>query len=100
MINKDNVIEILKTVFDPEIPVNIWDLGIVYNIEITENNDIIITMTMTAPNCPISEMILDDVKTSLSNLEGVNDIKINLTFDPPWSPNMMSEEAKLQLGLF
>jgi len=100
MINKDNVIEILKTVFDPEIPVNIWDLGIVYNVEITENNDIIITMTMTAPNCPIPEMILDDVKASLSNLEGVNDIKINLTFDPPWSPNMMSEEAKLQLGLF
>jgi len=55
---------------------------------------------MTAPNCPISEMILNDVKASLSNLEGVNDIKINLTFDPPWSPNMMSEEAKLQLGLF
>ena len=100
MISKDKIIEVLKTVFDPEIPVNIWDLGIVYDIEISDNNDVTITMTMTAPNCPISEMILDDVKASLSNLEGVNDVKINLTFNPPWSPDMMSEEAKLQLGLF
>jgi FeS assembly SUF system protein len=100
MISKDKIIEVLKTVFDPEIPVNIWDLGIVYNIDISDNNDVTITMTMTAPNCPISEMIIDDVKSSLSNIEGINDIKINLTFNPPWSPDMMSEEAKLQLGLF
>jgi FeS assembly SUF system protein len=100
MISKDKIIEVLKTVFDPEIPVNIWDLGIVYNIDISDNNDVTITMTMTAPNCPISGMIIDDVKSSLSNIEGINDIKINLTFNPPWSPDMMSEEAKLQLGLF
>lgn len=100
MINKDKIIEVLKTVFDPEIPVNIWDLGIVYDIEISDNNDVTITMTMTAPNCPISDIIIDDVKSSLNNIEGVNDVKINLTFNPPWSPDMMSEEAKLQLGLF
>lgn len=100
MISKDKIIEVLKTVFDPEIPVNIWDLGIVYDIEISDNNDVTITMTMTAPNCPISDIIIDDVKSSLNNIEGVNDVKINLTFNPPWSPDMMSEEAKLQLGLF
>ena len=94
MINKEKVIEILKTIYDPEIPINIWDLGIVYDIEITENNDIIITMTLTAPNCPIADIILDDIKFSLKNLDEVNEVKINLTFDPPWSPNMMSEEAK------
>lgn len=100
MISKDKIIEVLKTVFDPEIPVNIWDLGIVYDIDISDNNDVTITMTMTAPNCPISDIIIENVKSSLNNIEGVNDVKINLTFNPPWSPDMMSEEAKLQLGLF
>lgn len=88
----------LKTVFDPEIPVNIWELGLVYEIKIKENNRIGIDMTLTAPGCPVAGDIIREVDEKIRNIEGVSDVDVHLTFDPPWTKEMMSEEAKLELG--
>ncbi|MGO4292277.1 iron-sulfur cluster assembly protein [Chitinophaga sp. RAB17] len=88
----------LRTVFDPEIPVNIMELGLVYEIKIKENNRIGIDMTLTAPGCPVAGDIIREVDEKVRNIEGVSDVDVHLTFDPPWTKEMMSEEAKLELG--
>lgn len=95
---RDIVEETLRTVFDPEIPVNIYDLGLVYEIHIGDDGKIKITMTLTAPACPAAGEIIHDVQTKVAALPGVSDCHVQLTFDPPWTKEMMSEEAKLELG--
>ncbi|HLX92547.1 MAG TPA: DUF59 domain-containing protein [Puia sp.] len=94
----DRIIEELKTVFDPEIPANIYDLGLVYDVEIKDNGYVKIKMTLTAPGCPVAGEIIQAVDTKIRLLESVSDVNVMLTFDPPWKKEMMSEEAKLELG--
>lgn len=95
---EERVITMLKTVFDPEIPVNIYDLGLIYRIE-ADNGNVEIDMTLTAPNCPAADFIMEDVKQKVESIEGVKEAKINLVFEPEWDRDRMSEEAKLELGL-
>ncbi len=93
------VIEALRRVHDPEIPVNIYDLGLIYELNIDSHNNVIIVMTLTAPNCPIAEDMPGLVKEEISKVEGIGTIEVNLVFEPPWDIEMISEEAKLELGL-
>lgn len=95
---RDSIEDALRTVFDPEIPVNIFDLGLVYNITIGDEGKVKITMTLTAPACPVAGDIVQDVQQKVEAIEGVTDCHVQLTFDPPWSKEMMTEEAKLELG--
>jgi FeS assembly SUF system protein len=95
---RDQIEATLKTVFDPEIPVNIFELGLVYEIKIGDNNRIGITMTLTAPGCPVAGDIVMEVDQKVRAIEGVSDVDVHLTFDPPWTKEMMSEEARLELG--
>ncbi len=92
------VIKALKEVYDPEIPVNVYDLGLIYKLDVDDDKNVEITMTLTAPNCPIIDQILDNIKERVSEIPDVEKVAINLVFDPPWSMDMMSDEAKLQLG--
>ena len=92
------IIEILKSIFDPEIPVNIYDLGLIYEINIDDEQVAHITMTLTAPNCPMTEELLEEVKYKVAGTKGVKDCDLKLTFNPPWDKNMLSDEAKLELG--
>ncbi len=92
------IVQALKTVYDPEIPVNIYDLGLIYGIDFTEEKEVKIDMTLTAPNCPVVDMLLMDVEDAVGAVEGVEKVKINLVFDPPWDKSMLSEEARLELG--
>jgi FeS assembly SUF system protein len=92
------IVEALKTVYDPEIPVNIYDLGLIYEIDVNEQSEVSIDMTLTAPNCPVVDMLLMDVETAVEGVDGVEKVKVNLVFDPPWDKSMLSEEAKLDLG--
>ena len=94
---EERIVAMLKTVYDPEIPVNIYDLGLIYRIE-TNNGDVIIDMTLTAPNCPAAEFIMEDVKMKIESVEGVKSVIVNLVFEPEWDKDMMSDEAKLELG--
>ena len=96
---QDEILVMLRTVYDPEIPVNIFDLGLIYDVDIDENNDVTIEMTLTSPNCPAVDFILSDVQMKVEAVEGVNKVSIDLVFDPPWDRSMMSEEAMLELGL-
>ncbi len=96
--NKDIVIEALKSVYDPEIPVNIWDLGLVYDIAISDK-EIIITMTFTSPTCPMMEELLQQVHDSVAAISGGRDVKVDLVWDPPWDLSRMSEQARLDLDL-
>lgn len=89
---------VLKSIFDPEIPVNIYDLGLIYNVEIDDDHVAHITMTLTAPNCPIADSLIEEVKYKVSGTRGVKDCDLKLTFNPPWDKSMMSDEAKLELG--
>ena len=98
MVTKEEIVTVLKDCYDPEIPINIWDLGLVYDINIQEGN-VGIKMTLTAPGCMMGGMIADDVKAKLKALNGVKDAKVDLVFDPPWTPDKMSEEAKAQMGI-
>lgn len=93
------IIDTLKTVFDPEIPVNIYELGLIYKVEASDEGKVEITMTLTSPNCPMIDDMLDEIHEKTIALAGVNDFKLNVVFDPPWTRDMMSEEAKLELGL-
>ncbi len=93
-----NIVKALKNVYDPEIPVNIYDLGLIYEILVEEDGKVNITMTLTAPNCPMADDVLDDVHRSVKDVPGVTDVTVTLTFEPPWDKDMMSEEAKLELG--
>ena len=95
---RDKIEEVLHTVYDPEIPVNIFDLGLVYSVETSDNNDIKVTMTLTSPGCPVAGDIVREVESKLQALEGVSDVHVHLTFDPPWDREMMSDEAKYELG--
>ncbi len=93
-----NIVEALKTVYDPEIPVNIYDLGLIYELEVDNYNNVDIQMTLTAPNCPVADDLLRDVKSAVQTVDGVQKVVVQLVFDPPWSQEMLSEEAKLELG--
>jgi FeS assembly SUF system protein len=93
------VVTVLKTTYDPEIPVNIYDLGLIYDIEVDENSNVKITMTLTAPNCPVADSLPTEIRDRVAAIPGVAAVDINLVFDPPWNQSMMSEEALLELGM-
>lgn len=95
---EEKIVAMLKTVFDPEIPVNVYDLGLIYGIDVAENGEVKIEMTLTAPNCPMADFIVEDVQQRVESIEGVTSAVINLVFEPEWNKDMMSEEAKLELG--
>lgn len=95
---EEEIIRMLKTVYDPEIPVNIYDLGLIYSVDIDDDKNVTITMTLTAPNCPAADFILEDVRFKLESIPGINNVVVELTFDPPWDKDMLSDEAKLELG--
>ena len=96
---KNKIIEEIKKIFDPEIPVNIYELGLIYKIEIDEKNKVNVDMTLTSPNCPVAESLPKQVKDIIMNVEGVSDVNLNLVWEPPWSKDKMSEAAKLELNL-
>ena len=93
------IVQVLKNIFDPEIPVNIYDLGLIYEINVDDDKKVVITMTLTAPNCPVADSLIEEVRDRVGAIEGVKESKVNLTFDPPWDMANLSEEAKLELGL-
>jgi FeS assembly SUF system protein len=96
---RDQVIEALTTIFDPEIPVNIYELGLVYDVEAGANGDVTVTMTLTTPNCPVAGSMPGEVETRVGSLPGVRHVDVNLVWDPPWTPEKMSEAARLELGM-
>lgn len=96
---EERIVDVLKTVYDPEIPVNIFDLGMIYKVDVQEDYTVDIDMTFTAPSCPAADFILDDVRTKVESLENVKSANINLVFEPAWEQSMMSEEARVELGL-
>ena len=96
---EERIVDILKTVYDPEIPVNIYDLGLIYKIDVKEDATVDIYMTFTAPTCPAADFILEDVRQKVDTLEGVKGATVNLVFEPAWDQSMLSDEAKLELGL-
>ena len=96
---KNQVIEEIKKIYDPEIPVNIYELGLIYKIEVDEKNKVNIDMTLTSPNCPVAESLPNEVKDNIKKLEGVSDVNLNLVWEPPWDKDKMSEAAKLELNL-
>lgn len=96
---EEKVVEMLRTVFDPEIPVDIYSLGLIYRIDVDEDANLEVDMTMTAPNCPMADFIVEDARIKLESIEGVKSVKINVVFEPEWNQDMMSEEAKLELGM-
>lgn len=96
---KDRIIQVLKTIQDPEILVDIYELGLIYKIDINDSNDVLIEMTLTAPNCPVAENLPLDVEQALKQTDGVNNVQVQLTFEPAWTPENLSDEAKLTLGM-
>ena len=96
---KNKVIEEIKKIYDPEIPVNIYELGLIYNIIIDEVNNVKIDMTLTSPNCPVAESLPNEVKNSIKEIKEIKDVDLNLVWDPPWNKDMMSEAAKLELNI-
>jgi FeS assembly SUF system protein len=96
---EEKVIEMLRTVYDPEIPVDVYSLGLVYKIDLSDDYELVIDMTMTAPNCPMADFIVEDARIKLESIEGLKSVTINVVFEPEWSKDMMSEEAKLELGM-
>ncbi|WP_236263936.1 metal-sulfur cluster assembly factor [Dysgonomonas sp. Marseille-P4677] len=95
---ESKIVNMLKTVYDPEIPVNIYDLGLIYEVDVDADKNVTITMTLTAPNCPAADFILEDVRYKVESIQGINNVIVNLTFEPQWNKDMLSEEAKLELG--
>ena len=95
---EEKIIDMLKTVYDPEIPVNVYDLGLIYKIDLQENGELTIDMTLTAPNCPAADFIMEDVRQKVESGDGVPAATVNLVFEPEWDKDMMTEEAKLELG--
>lgn len=95
---EENIVKMLKTVYDPEIPVNVYDLGLIYKIDVSDAGEAAIDMTLTAPNCPAADFIMEDVRQKIESVDGVKSATINLVFEPEWDKDMMSEEAKLELG--
>ena len=96
---EEKIVTMLKTVYDPEIPVNIYDLGLIYKVDIDEARNVRIDMTLTAPNCPAADFILEDVRQKIESIDGVKSVEVNLVFEPEWDRDMMTEEAKLELGM-
>ncbi len=96
----DKIIDRLKEVYDPEIPVNIYDLGLIYSVDVNEKGVADIVMTLTAPGCPMADILLDQTQQAALKVEGVTDVHVELVFDPPWDKSMMSEDARLELGFF
>ena len=96
---EEAIVAMLKTVYDPEIPVNIYDLGLVYKVDVDDQNNVHIDMTLTAPNCPAADFILEDVRIKVESIKEVNSVEVNLVFEPEWNKDMMTEEAKLELGV-
>ena len=96
---KNKCIEAVKKIYDPEIPVNIYELGLIYKIEVDEKNKVNVDMTLTSPNCPVAESLPKQVKENIMKIEGVSDVNLNLVWEPPWTKDMMSEAAKLELNL-
>ena len=96
---KTKIIDALQTVYDPEIPVNIYELGLIYKIDVDEKNKVNIDMTLTSPNCPVAESLPNEVKENIKKVEGVSDVSLNLVWEPPWDREKMSEAAKLELNL-
>ena len=95
---EERIVDVLKTVYDPEIPVNIFDLGMIYKIDVKDDAIVELDMTFTAPNCPAADYILEDVRTKVESVEGVKGANVNLVFEPAWDQSMMSEEARVELG--
>lgn len=96
---EQKIVEMIKTVYDPEIPVNIYDLGLIYRIEVKEDCSVEIDMTLTAPNCPAADFMMEDVRMKVEGITGIGEVKLNLVFEPEWNYDLMTEEAKLELGL-
>ena len=96
---EDRIVDVLKTVYDPEIPVNIYDLGLIYKVDVNEDGHVDIDMTFTAPSCPAADFILEDVRQKVDALEGVKSSNVNLVFEPVWDQSMMTEDARVELGL-
>ena len=99
VILEQQIIMTIKTVEDPEIPVDIYELGLIYDIDIKTNKDVVITMTLTSPNCPVAESLPEEVRTKVENLQSVNKCKVEIVFEPTWNASYMSDEAKLELGM-
>lgn len=95
---EEKIVKMLKTVYDPEIPVNVYDLGLIYKIDLDDNAYLRLDMTLTAPNCPAADFILEDIRMKLESIEGIKSVDVNLVFEPEWNQDMMTEEAKLELG--
>lgn len=94
----EKIVRVLKTIYDPEIPVDIYELGLIYDVFVNEHNDVKVLMTLTTPNCPVAESLPQEVKEKIRELDEVKEVELELTFDPPWTRDLMSEEAKLELG--
>ena len=95
---EEEIVRMLKTVYDPEIPVNIYDLGLIYGVDIDDDKNATITMTLTAPGCPLADFIMEDVKMKIESIREINNVEVRLVFEPEWHKDLMSEEAKLELG--
>ncbi|MDO4311440.1 MAG: iron-sulfur cluster assembly protein [Prevotella sp.] len=95
---EERIVDVLKTVYDPEIPVNIYDLGLIYKVDVRDDGDVDIDMTFTAPSCPAADFILEDVRQKVDSVEGVKSANVNLVFEPTWDQSMMTEEARVELG--
>lgn len=95
---EERIVEVLKTVYDPEIPVDVYNLGLIYRVDLADDGLLEVDMTLTAPNCPAADFIMEDVRLKLDGIEGVKETRVNLVFEPEWDKEMMSEEAKLELG--
>ena len=95
----EKIVRVLKTIYDPEIPVDIYELGLIYDVFVNEDNDVKILMTLTSPNCPVAESLPVEVEEKVKSIDDLNGVEVEITFDPPWTQELMSEEAKLELGL-
>ena len=98
MTKKEQIIEEIRKIYDPELPVNIYELGLIYDVLVNEDNDVKVLMTLTTPNCPVAESLPLEVKNKIADIDGVKSAEVEMTFDPPWNRDLMSEEAKLELG--
>lgn len=95
----EEIVKVLKGIYDPEIPVDIYELGLIYDVMVNTDNEVKILMTLTSPNCPVAESLPQEVKEKIEKIEGIKEAEVEITFDPPWSRDLMSEEAKLELGM-
>jgi FeS assembly SUF system protein len=96
---EQDIVKVLKNIYDPEIPVNIYDLGLIYEIIVSDDAEVALTMTLTAPNCPVADELIENVNEGIRDISGVKSVNVKLTFEPPWDMDCLSEEAKLELGM-